>query len=49
MCIAGRISHDHLTTKADVYLTVIASQFTVIIAHRLNYTQYLRSLKPLIA
>lgn len=49
MCIAGRKSRDHLTTKADIYLAGIASQFTAIIAHRLSYPQYLRSLKPLIA
>ena len=49
MCIAGRKSRDHLTTKADVYLAGIASQFTAIIANRLSYPQYIRSLKPLIA
>ena len=49
MCIAGRKSRDHLTTKADVLIAGIASQFTAIIAHRLSYPQYLRSLKPLIA
>lgn len=49
MCIAGRKSRNHLTTKADIYLAGIASQFTAIIAHRLSYPQYLRSLKPLIA
>lgn len=49
MCNAGRKSRNHLTTKADVYLAGIASQFTAIIAHRLSYPQYLRSLKPLIA
>ncbi|WP_326906634.1 transposase [Sedimentibacter sp. MB31-C6] len=49
MCIAGRKSRDHLTTKADVLIAGIASQFTAIIAHRLSCPQYLRSLKPLIA
>jgi len=49
MCIAGRKSRNHLTTKADVYLAGIASQFTAIIAHSLSYPQYIRSLKPLIA
>ena len=49
MCIAGRKSRDHLTTKADVLIAGIASQFTAIIAHRFSYPQYLRSLKPLIA
>jgi len=34
MCIAGRKSRNHLTTKADVYLAGIASQFTVILADR---------------
>ncbi|MCE1169695.1 MAG: transposase [Sphingobacteriia bacterium] len=49
MCVAGRKSRNHLTTKADVYIAGIASQFTVILASRLNYPQYIRSLKPLIA
>lgn len=49
MSIAGRKSRDHLTTKADVLIAGIASQFTAIIADRLCYPQYLRSLKPLIA
>lgn len=49
MCIAGRKTRSHLTTKADVFLAGIASQFTVIIASRLSYPQYIRSLKPLIA
>lgn len=49
MCVAGRKSRNHVTTKADVYLAGIASQFTVILASRLNYPQYIRSLKPLIA
>lgn len=49
MCIAGRKSRNHLTTKADVYLAGIASQFTAIISHSLSYPQYIRSLKPLIA
>jgi len=49
MCVAGRKSRNHLTTKADVFIAGIASQFTAIIAHRLSYPQYIRSLKPLIA
>ncbi len=49
MCIAGRKSRNHLTTKADVFIAGIASQFTVVLASRLNYPQYIRSLKPLIA
>ncbi|WHH58266.1 transposase [Petroclostridium sp. X23] len=49
MCIAGRKTRNHLTTKADVYLAGIASQFTAIIADRLSCPQYIRSLKPLIA
>lgn len=47
MCIAGRKTRNHLTTKADVYLAGIASQFTVMLADRLSYPQYIRSLKPL--
>lgn len=49
MCIAGRKSRNHLTTRADVLIAGIASQFTVILASRLNYPQYIRSIKPLIA
>lgn len=49
MSIAGKKSRNHLTTKADLFLAGIASQFTVILAHRLCYPQYIRSLKPLIA
>lgn len=49
MCIAGRKTRNHLTTKADVFIAGIANQFTVIMASRLNYPQYIRSLKPLIA
>ncbi|MHB8062951.1 MAG: transposase [Ruminiclostridium sp.] len=49
MCIAGRKTRNHLTTKADVFIAGIASQLTVILASRLKYPQYIRSLKPLIA
>ena len=49
MCVAGRKSRNHLTTKADVFIAGIASQFTAIIAHRMSYPQYIRSLRPLIA
>lgn len=49
MCIAGRKSRNHHTTKADIYIAGIASQFTVVLASRLNCPQYIRSIKPLIA
>lgn len=49
MCIAGRKTRNHLTTKTDVFIAGIASQFTVILASKLNYPQYIRSIKPLIA
>lgn len=49
MCIAGRKTRNHFTTKADVFIAGIANQFTVIMASRLNCPQYIRSLKPLIA
>ena len=49
MCAAGRKSRNHTTTKADVFLAGIACQLTVIVAHRMNCPQYIRSLKPLIA
>ena len=49
MGIAGRKSHNHLTTKADVFLAGIAGRFTAILAHRINSLQFIRSLKPLIS
>ena len=49
MCVAGRKTRNHLTTKADVFLAGIASQITVIVAYRMNCPQYIRSLKPLAA
>jgi len=49
MCIADRKTRNHSTTKADVFIAGIASQFTAIIAARMNKPQYLRSLKPLVA
>lgn len=49
MCVAGRRSRNHVTTKADVFLAGIASQLTVIVASSMNCPQYIRSLKPLIA
>ena len=33
MCIAGRKTRNHTTTKADVLLTDIANQLTVIVAY----------------
>lgn len=33
MCIAGRKTRNHATTKADVFLADISSQLTVIVAH----------------
>lgn len=49
MCIAGRKTRNHKTTKADVFLAGIASQLTVIVASRMNCPEYIRSLKPLFA
>lgn len=49
MCIAGRKTRNHMATKANVFLAGIASQLTVIVAHRMSYPKYIRSLKPLIA
>jgi len=49
MCVAGRKSRNHTTTKADVFLAGIASLLTVIVADSMSYPQYIRSLKPLIA
>jgi hypothetical protein len=49
MCIAGRKTRNHTTTKADVFLAGIASQLTVIVAYSMNCPQYIRSLKPLVA
>ena len=39
MCVEGRKSRHHVTTKADVFLAGIASQFTVVVAHQLSYPQ----------
>ena len=49
MCIAGKHTRNHATTKADVFLAGIASQLTVIVAFRMNCPEYIRSLKPLVA
>lgn len=49
MCVAGRKSRNHPTTKADVFIAGIASQFTAIVAFRLNKPQFIRSIKPLVA
>lgn len=49
MCIAGRKTRNHTTTKADVFLAGIASQLTVIVAYAMNCPQYIRSLKPFVA
>ena len=49
MCVAGRKTRSHPTTKADVFLAGIASQLSVIVAYRMNRPKYIRSLKPLIA
>lgn len=49
MCVAGRKTRSHATTKADVFLAGIASQLTVIVAYRMNRPEYIRSLKPLTA
>ena len=49
MCIAGRKTRNHTTTKADVFFAGIASQLTVIVAYTMNCPQYIRSLKPLVA
>lgn len=49
MCIAGKRTRNHLTTKADVFLAGIASQLTVIVSYRMNCPEYIRSLKPLVA
>ena len=48
MCIAGRKTRNHTTTKADVFFAGIASQLTVIVAYAMNCPQYIRSLKPLV-
>lgn len=48
MCIAGRRTRNHATTKADVFLAGIASQLTAIVAYHMNCPQYIRSLKPLV-
>lgn len=49
ICISGKKTRNHTTTKPDVFLTGIASQLTVIVAYAINCLQYIRSLKALIA
>ena len=49
MCVAGRMTRNHATTKADVFLAGIASQLSVIVAYRMGCPKYIRSLKPLVA
>lgn len=49
MCVAGKRTRNHATTKADVFLAGLASQLTVIVAFRINRPEYIRSLKPLVA
>ena len=49
MCVASRKSRDHTTTKADVFLAGIASQFNVIVAANIRKPQFFRSIKPLVA
>lgn len=49
LCVAGRRTRHHVTTKADVFLAGIACQLTLIVAHRMGCPQYFRSLKPLVA
>ena len=49
MCIAGRKSRNHLTTKADVFIAGIASQLSAIVASRIQQPQFIRSLRPLVA
>ena len=49
MCIAGRKTRNHTTTKADVFLAGIANQLTVIVANVMSCPKYIRSLKPLVA
>lgn len=48
MCIAGKRTRNHATTKADVFLAGIASQLTVIVSYRMKCPEYIRSLKPLV-
>jgi len=49
MCIAGRKTRNHPTTKADVFIAGIASQLTAVVAYRMNCPKLIRSLKPLAA
>lgn len=48
LCVAGRKTRNHATTKSDIFLAGIANQLTVIVAHNMNCLQYIRNLKPLI-
>lgn len=43
MCIGGRKTRNHTTTKSDVFLAGIASQLTVIITYTMDCPKYSRS------
>ena len=48
MYVAGCKTRNHTSSKADVFLSDIASQTTVIVAHRMSCPQYIGILKPLV-
>ncbi|MDE7250084.1 MAG: transposase [Lachnospiraceae bacterium] len=49
LCLAGRRTQNEKTLHADLILAGITQLLTVVLAHKINHHQYIRSLKPLIA
>ena len=48
-CVAGRKTQNERTLHADLLISGIAQQLTVVLADKIHQHQYIRSLKPLIA
>ena len=49
LCLAGRRTQNEKTLHADLILAGITQLLTVVLAHKINHHEYIRSLKPLIA
>ena len=49
LCLAGRRTQNEKTLHADLILAGITQLITVVLADKINYHEYIRSLKPLIA
>ena len=49
LCLAGRRTQNEKTLHADLILPDITQLITVVLADKIHYREYIRSLKPLIA